>query len=79
VGLADPGIELKSPTLQADSLPAELPGKPIKLPYEPAVPLPGIHPEKTIIRKDTCTQMFLAALSTISSTWKKPRCPSMNG
>ena len=26
--LPDPGIELGSPTLQADSLPAELPGKP---------------------------------------------------
>ena len=27
-GLPDPGIELMSPALQADSLPAELPGKP---------------------------------------------------
>ena len=26
--LSDPGIELGSPVLQADSLPAELPGKP---------------------------------------------------
>ena len=26
--LPDPGIELGSPALQADSLPAELPGKP---------------------------------------------------
>ena len=26
--LLDPGIELESPALQADSLPAELPGKP---------------------------------------------------
>ena len=26
--LPNPGIELRSPTLQADSLPAELPGKP---------------------------------------------------
>ena len=26
--LLDPGIELGSPALQADSLPAELPGKP---------------------------------------------------
>ena len=28
VGLPDPGIEPRSPTLQADSLPSELPGKP---------------------------------------------------
>ena len=27
--LSDPGIELGSPALQADSLPAELPGKPL--------------------------------------------------
>ena len=27
--LPDPGIELGSPALQADSLPAELPGKPM--------------------------------------------------
>ena len=27
----------------------------IELPYDPAIPLLGMHPEKTIIRKDTCT------------------------
>ena len=26
----------------------------IELPYDPAIPLLGIHPEKTIIQKDTC-------------------------
>ena len=25
------------------------------IPYDPAIPLLGIYPEKTIIRKDTCT------------------------
>ena len=30
----------------------------IKLPYDPAIPLLGIHPAKTIIQKDTCTPMF---------------------
>jgi len=29
--------------------------------YDPAIPLPGIYPEKTIILKDTCTPIFLAA------------------
>ena len=29
--LPDPGIELGSPELQVDSLPSELPGKPVKV------------------------------------------------
>ena len=35
----------------------------IELPYDPAVPLLGIYLEKTIIQKDTCPPMFIAALS----------------
>ena len=42
----------------------------------PAIPLLGIYPDKTIIQKDTCTPMFIAALFTIASTWKQPKCPS---
>ena len=37
----------------------------IELPYDPAIPLLGIYPEKTIIQKETCTTMFIAALFTI--------------
>ena len=37
----------------------------IELPYDPALPLLGIYPEKTIIQKDTCTTVFIAALFTI--------------
>ena len=48
----------------------------IELPYDPAIPLLGIYPEKTIIQKDTCTPMFIAALLTIDRTWKQPKCPS---
>ena len=48
----------------------------IKLPYEPAIPLLGIYPKKTMILKDTCTPMFIAAVFTIDGTWKQPRCPS---
>ena len=48
----------------------------IELPYDPAIPLLGIYPEKTIIQKDTCTTMFTAALFTIARTWKQPKCPS---
>ena len=39
----------------------------IELPYDPAIPLLGIYPEKTIIQKNTCTPMFTAALFTIAS------------
>ena len=37
-----------------------------------------IYPEKTktLIQKDTCTPMFIAALCTIARTWKQPKCPS---
>jgi len=31
----------------------------IELPYDPATPLVGIYPDKTIIQKDTCTCMFI--------------------
>ena len=39
------------------------------------MPLLGIYLEKNIIRKDTCTPMFIAALFTIAKTWKQPKCP----
>ena len=48
----------------------------IELPYDPAIPLLGIHPEETRIERDTCTPMFITALFTIARTWKQPRCPS---
>ena len=48
----------------------------IELPYGPAIPLLGIYPGKTIIQKDTCTLMFIAAVFTIARTWKQPKCPS---
>ena len=48
----------------------------IELPCDPAVPLLGIYPEKTIIQKETCTTMFSAAVFTTAKTWKQPKCPS---
>ena len=48
----------------------------IELPYDPAIPLLGIHTEETRIERDTCTLVFIAALFTIARTWKQPRCPS---
>ena len=48
----------------------------IELPYDPAIPLLGIHTEETRIERDTCTPMFIVALFIIGRTWKQPRCPS---
>ena len=53
----------------------------IELPYDPAFPLLGVYPEKTMIQKESCTTMFIAALFIIARTWKQPKWPSrqMNG
>ena len=48
----------------------------IELPYDPAIPLLGVHTEETRSERDTCTPMFIAALFIIARMWKQPRCPS---
>ena len=48
----------------------------IELPYDPAVPLLGIYPEKTILQTESRTTMFIAALFTITKTWKQSKCLS---
>ena len=48
----------------------------IELPYDPAIPLLGTYTEKTIIQKDTCTPMLIAAVFTIARSWKQPKFPS---
>ena len=48
----------------------------IKPPNDPAIPILGIYPEETKIKKDTCIPLFIAALFTIARIQKKPRCPS---
>ena len=47
----------------------------IKPPYDPAIPLLGIYPEKTKIEKDTYVPLFIASLFTRARTWRQPRCP----
>ena len=47
----------------------------LELPYDPAIPLLGIHIEETRSERDTCTPVFIAALFIIARTWKQPRCP----
>ncbi|CAI9174772.1 unnamed protein product [Rangifer tarandus platyrhynchus] len=56
--LPNPGIYPRSPTLQADSLPSELPGKPKNKGYT------------SILKKDTCSPMFITAIFTKTKTWK---------
>ena len=50
----------------------------IELPYDPAIPILSIYPEKTktLIQKDTCTPVFIAALWKIAKTWKQAKCSS---
>ena len=48
----------------------------IELPYDPGIPLLGMHTEDTRIERITCTPMFIAALWIIARTWKQPRSPS---
>ena len=48
----------------------------MNLPYDPAIPLLGMHTKETRSERDTCTPMFIAALFIIARKWKQPRCPS---
>ena len=48
----------------------------IELPFDPAIPLLDIYPEKNTTRKDMCTPRFIAALLSTAKTWKQPKCPS---
>ena len=49
----------------------------IQLPYNTAIALLGIYPKKTktLILKDICIPLFIAALFTV---WKQPKCPSID-
>ena len=40
----------------------------IVLLHDPAIPILGIYPEKSMVRKDICTPRFIAALFTIART-----------
>ena len=52
----------------------------IELSYDSEIPLLGIY-LKTMIsvsQRVICTPMFIAALFTITKTWKQPKCPSVD-
>ena len=42
-----------------------------ELPCDPAIPLMGMYPHKTIIQKETCISVFIAALFTVARAWKQ--------
>ena len=46
-------------------LQANITDEQLELPYDSAIPLLGIYLDRTIIQKDICTHMFIAALFTI--------------
>ena len=52
----------------------------IELPFDPAIPLLGLHPKdpETPSQKNLCTPMFIAAQFTVATCWKQPKCPSAN-
>ena len=47
----------------------------IELPFDSAIPLLGIYPEKSMTQKDACSPMFFAALYTTAKKWKQPKYP----
>ena len=47
----------------------------IELPYDPAILLLGIYPEKTIIQKVMYHNVHCSII-TIARTWKQSKCPS---
>ena len=51
----------------------------IEIPFDRAIPSLGIYTKdyKSFYYKDTCTQMFIAALFTIAKTWNQHKCPLM--
>ena len=48
------------------------------IPNDPAIALLGTYLKNTkiLIQRDTCTLMFIEALSAIAKLWKEPKCPS---
>ena len=49
----------------------------IERPYDPAIPLLGVHPKELKARTwtDICIPMFITALFTGAKRRKQPKCP----
>ena len=52
----------------------------MEFPFDPAIPLLGLYRKnpETLIQKNLCTLMFMAAQFIIAKCWKQPRCSSVN-
>ena len=48
----------------------------IELPYDPAIPLLGIYPDKTLNLKRYMHPNVHSSTIYIAKTWKQPKCPS---
>ena len=48
----------------------------IELPYDPAIPLLGIHTEETRIERDTCTPVFTATFFIITKIMTQTELPT---
>ena len=48
--------------------------------FDRAISLLGLYPKspETLIQKNLCTPMFIAAQFTIAKCWKRPKCPLVN-
>lgn len=49
-------------------------------PYDPAIPLLVMYPTemKSLYGRDICTSLVIAAVFTITKTWKQPKCLLMD-
>ena len=48
------------------------------MPEISAIPLLGIYPKNAqSYHRNMCSTMFIAALFVIATTWKQPKCPSV--
>ena len=52
----------------------------MELPFDPVILLLGLYPKdpETLIHRNLCTPMFIAAQFIIAKWWKQPKCPSVN-
>ena len=49
----------------------------MELPYDPAIPLPGIYPKETksLSWRDSSIPKFIGVLFTLAKVWKQSKCP----
>ena len=71
------GMQISTVTME-NSVEDSLNKLEIELPYDPAIPLLGIHTEETKIERDTCTPVFITVLFTIARTWNQSRNPLLD-